>query len=135
MNIGAAGASSNRTDSTAKETNPSADSAASSPSDDLGSSPVGASEALESCSLQYIKRIFNDYFLLTGHDVLMDGMKSLSPKCDRLKQLYESCFNKIYQECVKQTLLEHRIDWSEVEQNIIDTERDKSYSTKNGKQR
>ncbi|KRY09586.1 Mediator of RNA polymerase II transcription subunit 10 [Trichinella patagoniensis] len=87
---------------------------------------------------------------VTGHDVLMDGMKSLSPKCDRLKQLYESCFNKwfaehylkgdnsdhcqplfrIYQECVKQTLLEHRIDWSEVEQNIIDTERDKSYSTK-----
>ncbi|KRY39289.1 mediator of RNA polymerase II transcription subunit 10 [Trichinella spiralis] len=76
---------------------------------------------------------------LTGHDVLMDGMKSLSPKCDRLKQLYESCFNKwfaehylkgdnsdhcqplfrIYQECVKQTLLEHRIDWSENGTNLI----------------
>ncbi|KRY55051.1 Mediator of RNA polymerase II transcription subunit 10 [Trichinella britovi] len=94
--------------------------------------------------------IYKKHCYMTGHDVLMDGMKSLSPKCDRLKQLYESCFNKwfaehylkgdnsdhcqplfrIYQECVKQTLLEHRIDWSEVEQNIIDTERDKSYSTK-----
>ncbi|KRX63668.1 Mediator of RNA polymerase II transcription subunit 10, partial [Trichinella sp. T9] len=103
---------------------------------------------------QDLQRLFSILALLqydvTGHDVLMDGMKSLSPKCDRLKQLYESCFNKwfaehylkgdnsdhcqplfrIYQECVKQTLLEHRIDWSEVEQNIIDTERDKSYSTK-----
>ncbi|KRY01952.1 Mediator of RNA polymerase II transcription subunit 10 [Trichinella pseudospiralis] len=69
----------------------------------------------------------------------MDRMKSLSPKCDRLKQLYESCFNKwfaehylkgdnsdhcqplfrIYQECVKQTLLEHRIDWSENGTNLI----------------
>ncbi|KAL1237249.1 Mediator of RNA polymerase II transcription subunit [Trichinella pseudospiralis] len=88
--------------------------------------------------------------MVRRQDVLMDRMKSLSPKCDRLKQLYESCFNKwfaehylkgdnsdhcqplfrIYQECVKQTLLEHRIDWSEVEQNIIDTERDKSYSSK-----
>ncbi|KRY83638.1 Mediator of RNA polymerase II transcription subunit 10 [Trichinella pseudospiralis] len=36
--------------------------------------------------------------MVRRQDVLMDRMKSLSPKCDRLKQLYESCFNKWFAE-------------------------------------
>ncbi|KAL1237248.1 Mediator of RNA polymerase II transcription subunit [Trichinella pseudospiralis] len=71
--------------------------------------------------------------MVRRQDVLMDRMKSLSPKCDRLKQLYESCFNKwfaehylkgdnsdhcqplfrIYQECNGTNLIPQRMENNE----------------------
>lgn len=83
----------------------------------------------------------------------MERMQSISPECNELKYKYDDCFNswfserflrgdskdpckellEAYQTCVKKQIEKTGIKVSEVEQNYLGTEKDKSKSHPGGK--
>ncbi|XP_022920015.1 TP53-regulated inhibitor of apoptosis 1-like [Onthophagus taurus] len=73
-------------------------------------------------------------------------MNSIGEACNDLKQQYDNCFNtwfsehflkgntndsmcepifKVYQQCVKRAMIENRIDWHEVERNLLGSEHER----------
>jgi len=72
-------------------------------------------------------------------------MNSIGESCQDLKKDYDACFNswfseqflkgktndslcaplfKVYQDCVKKAMIEHKIDLKEVEKNVLGTEQE-----------
>uniref|UniRef100_A0A5S6QV39 TP53 regulated inhibitor of apoptosis 1 n=1 Tax=Trichuris muris TaxID=70415 RepID=A0A5S6QV39_TRIMR len=82
----------------------------------------------------------------------MERMNSISPKCNELKHLYDTCFNEwfsekflkgdsedvcqplflLYQECIRKALVEQKVDQGEIDRNIIGSDKDKGNSNLNG---